>query len=98
MILLDQLIKGARDVFIVGLIVGPALGLVGTDYLLRSGVVPRRLFPAILALVLLVVALLPIFQVELKVGLLIGMPLGLLLSTTPSAPEPAGVEFADRTD
>ncbi|HLJ65965.1 MAG TPA: hypothetical protein VKX16_01230 [Chloroflexota bacterium] len=79
--------------FVLGLIVGPTLGVVGGDYLRRKLGLGRRSLGAITVLALLLVLLLPAADLELKLGLLVGLLLGLLLALTPiqsaEAPEQA---------
>lgn len=68
--------------FIVGMVVGPALGLLGSDIIARAGTVGWwRTVAIILVLVFILIA--PFFALELKLGLLFGTLLGLLLAGTP---------------
>lgn len=72
--------------FIIGVLIGPALAILVADVVLKPGQVQVRwAWVAVAALLVLIVAL-PFFATELKFGLLIGLPLGLLLATTPIAP------------
>lgn len=71
--------------FILGLVVGPAVGLLAGDYLMRSSSV--GVWQSALAVFFLLVFLLfaPFFQLELKLGLITGLLVGLLLVLTPIA-------------
>jgi MFS family permease len=70
-------------VFIVGLVIGPVIGILLGDYLFRPGG-PRR-WQSLCALALLIVFLLfaPFFTLELKIALILGVLVGTLLSATP---------------
>lgn len=69
--------------FILGLVVGPAIGLLAGEQLAR--VARRGLWRAgvVVVLFLLIVLFLPLFNVELRISLAIGTLLGLLLAATP---------------
>ena len=69
--------------FILGLAVGPALGLFAAQGLARSSFVGPRLAVAILALVLFVFLVAGLLDLELKLGLVIGILSGLLLGSSP---------------
>jgi len=69
--------------FLLGLVVGPAIGLVGGDVLLRPDGSAARIGLAALGLVLLVVLLVPYVNLELRLGLVAGVLLGLMLAATP---------------
>lgn len=68
--------------FIIGLIVGPALGLVAGLYLLRSRSINLWLAGAAVVAVTAAVVFLPVADLELRLGLAAGLLLGLLLSLT----------------
>ena len=69
--------------FVIGLVLGPVLGLVVGDWLLRSGRVDSRVGTIALALVLLVFLASGLSSIELRLGLVAGCFLGLLLAATP---------------
>jgi hypothetical protein len=69
--------------FIVALIVGPLLGLLGGRFLFRSDAVNRWVVAAVSGLVLLFLLFSPTFDLELKLGLITGILVGWLLSLTP---------------
>lgn len=75
--------------FILGLLIGPALAVVIADYLFASSSVDSRVALAALGVVLLVLVVVPFFAVELRVGLLLGFPAGLLLAASPVPRGPA---------
>ncbi len=68
--------------FVVGLLVGPALGLVTGDGIAKSRD-SRWWWLAALVLFLFFVLFAPWFALELKLGLIFGALLGLLLAATP---------------
>lgn len=69
--------------FILGLILGPALGLLAGD-LARTRVTLSTWLAVVVTLIaLFVLAVLPIGDVELRLGLVAGIGLGVLLSATP---------------
>lgn len=70
--------------FIAGVVIGPALALVLADFLFKPGSLAPRWIAAAVVLLLLVIAFLPFLVTELKIGLVVGLPLGLLLAGTPS--------------
>jgi hypothetical protein len=74
--------------FIVGVVVGPALAIVVGDTLLKPGKVELRWVVLAVVALLLLIAVMPIFTAELKLGLIIGLPLGLLLAASPMAITP----------
>jgi hypothetical protein len=68
--------------FVFGLVVGSAIALALYHFLVVSNRLDRRLVVAIFGLVfILVIAVGP--RLELKLGLLFGLALGLLLAATP---------------
>ncbi|MGI8968434.1 MAG: hypothetical protein ACR2GA_04945 [Chloroflexota bacterium] len=68
--------------FVVGLLIGPAIGTVVGDLSRRyAGSVWRTVAGVALLIVFLLFA--PFFQIELKIGLICGTLLGLLLEATP---------------
>ena len=70
-------------VFVAGLAIGPILGLLMGDAVFRSEPVQPRYAMAALLVVGVVFLLVPAINLELKLGLLAGVPLGILLSCTP---------------
>jgi hypothetical protein len=66
--------------FLIGLIVGPAAGLLLGDYLFRSRIIDERLGVAFTGLVFLFLVLATFLTQELRVGLGFGLLLGILLS------------------
>jgi len=71
--------------FILGLIVGPSIGVLVGDYLFRAEG-PR--WPVSLGAILLlelVILFFPVFVLELKLSLLLGVIVGALLAATPMA-------------
>ena len=71
--------------FIVGVLIGPALAILVADVILKPGQVQTRwAWIAVAALVVLIVVS-PFLAAEVKFGLIIGLPLGLLLALTPMA-------------
>jgi quinol-cytochrome oxidoreductase complex cytochrome b subunit len=77
-----QLITEGK-VFVVGLGIGPVLGLLFGDWAFRSESINTRLALAALIIVGAVVLFIPVINTELKIGLLAGVPLGVLLAATP---------------
>jgi hypothetical protein len=69
-------------VFILGLIVGPALGLLAGDFVTGRGV-ETRIYAALVAVAAILALVLPIGALELRVGLVTGFLLGALLAVTP---------------
>jgi hypothetical protein len=69
--------------FVLGLIIGPAIGLLAGLYF---GVSKGGIWRAVIALTLFLVFILfaPFLDLELKIGIIMGAPIGLLLSATPS--------------
>lgn len=74
--------------FIAGVVVGPALAIIAGDFLFHSSQMTVRWRVVAVGLIMLVIAVVPFFTAELKAGLLIGFPLGLLLASTPMALRP----------
>jgi uncharacterized protein HemY len=74
--------------FIAGVVVGPALAIIAGDFLFQSKRMTVRWRVVAVGLIMLVIAVVPFFTAELKAGLLIGFPLGLLLAATPMAFRP----------
>jgi len=69
--------------FILGLLAGPVIGLLGGDFLFR-GEAPNGLRnTTVVLLILIAVIFAPFVQLELKCGLVLGLLLGLALSATP---------------
>jgi hypothetical protein len=66
-------------------VIGPALAIIAADFLFKPGQVATRWALLAVAGLMLVIAVVPFFATDLKVGLLIGFPLGLLLTATPMA-------------
>jgi hypothetical protein len=71
--------------FIVGVVVGPALAILIADVLLKPGQMNTRWVWLGVAAIMLVIIVMPFFATELKVGLIFGLPLGLLLALSPMA-------------
>jgi hypothetical protein len=72
-------------VFVVGLGIGPVLGLLFGDAVFRSNSINARVAFAALVIVGAIVLFIPAINTELKLGLLAGVPLGILLTATPVA-------------
>lgn len=68
--------------FVFGFIVGPLIGLLLHDFLVRAGGSPWRALVAT-ALFLIFVLFAPFFALALKLGLIAGTLLGVLLGATP---------------
>ena len=68
--------------FILGIIIGPAVGLFAGLYFGTRG---RALLAALasLAFFLVFVIVAPFFDMEMKIGIVLGTPIGLLLAETP---------------
>jgi len=69
--------------FILGLLAGPVIGLLGGDFLFRREASNGLLNTMVVLLVLIAVIFAPLVQLELKCGLALGLLLGLALSATP---------------
>jgi hypothetical protein len=69
--------------FVLGLLAGAALGLILGLRLLASTRVDRRLGIAVLGLVFIFLGSVGFGNFELKLGILMGLVLGALLSITP---------------
>lgn len=69
--------------FILGLLAGPVIGLLGGDFLSRREAPNGLLNTIVVLLVLIFVIFVPLVQLELKCGLVLGLLLGLALSATP---------------
>jgi hypothetical protein len=77
--------------FIIGVVVGPGLAIVVWDTLFKSGRIKTSWAWVALAALLLLIVVMPFFAAELKFGLVIGLPLGLLLAISPmTAPTVGG--------
>jgi hypothetical protein len=70
--------------FVFGLIVGPVLGLLAGHFLFASRALNARFGLALLGLVLLILLFAGAVDLELRLGLVGGVLLGLLLAFTPS--------------
>ncbi len=70
----------APDVFIVALLIGPALAIAAADFVYKPGGRTTRWILLGIAVALLVFLLIPFVTAELKFGMLIGVPLGLLVA------------------
>jgi hypothetical protein len=88
-----HLVEAKTVVFIVGVIVGPAVGLIGGEFIFGPNGPGPRLATVALSLFLIFVLLAPRLDLGLKLGLVMGILLGVLLSLTPptsrSGDEPA---------
>ena len=69
--------------FVVGLFLGPTLVLVGEKMTVGSGKMRSQLANALIAALLAVLLVAPVAALELRLGLVLGGPLGLLLASTP---------------
>ncbi|MBV9281864.1 MAG: hypothetical protein JOZ41_17435 [Chloroflexi bacterium] len=74
--------------FVLGLLVGPAIGLFLARALDRSGRDQTRLALAVLALAILFVLAAALVRLELRLGLFVGALLGLLLAASPMTSDP----------
>jgi hypothetical protein len=81
--------------FILGVLAGPALAILVGDFVFKPGEIAARWVILGVAASMLVIAIVPFFTIELKAGLLIGFPLGLLLAGTPMALRP--IERSDES-
>lgn len=79
--------------FIAGVVVGPAVAMVAADMLFTPGRMSVRWIALAVTILLVAIAVIPFFTTELKVGLLIGVPLGLLLAATPLSLGPSGSQI-----
>jgi len=69
--------------FVVGLLVGAAIGLILGLRLLASTSVDRRLGIAVMGLIFIFLASIGFVNLELRLGILMGLVLGAILSITP---------------
>jgi hypothetical protein len=69
--------------FLMGLLLGPALGLLAGDFTGRSTGGNRQYGVAAIAVIVLLVLFLPVIDFGLRLGLVTGFLLGLLLWSTP---------------
>lgn len=76
--------------FILGLLVGPALGLLAGHFATRATGSQRWSISLAIVVVLAVLLLVPAADLELRLGLLAGILLGLLLAITPPVISAAG--------
>lgn len=74
--------------FLVGLIIGPIIGLLAGDFLAGSRPGGEWLAIGAVFFILVFVLFAPLFNPELKTALILSTPLGLLLSVTPESPSP----------
>lgn len=81
--------------FLIGLLVGPAIGLLGADFLLRPGGAGARVSAIAFLIAVLVVLAVPAVSLELKLGLIPGILLGVLLAYSPLVMQGTGTG-ADR--
>ena len=79
--------------FVFGLLIGPAIGLFGGEMLFTTGTVNRWLAVAISVFVVLFLAFVGLGGLELRLGLIAGILVGLLLALT--APTMLGSAPAD---
>jgi sorbitol-specific phosphotransferase system component IIBC len=76
--------------FVAGLIVGPAVGLLTADFLCRNFVLGTRWGVRVIALVCLALLVAPVLNEGLRIGLVFGIVVGALLDFTPEeTPVPA---------
>ncbi len=71
--------------FIIGVLIGPALAILVADVVLKPGQIQLRWTWVAVAALMVLIVVMPFFVAELKFGLIIGLPLGLLLAATPIA-------------
>jgi hypothetical protein len=71
--------------FVAGLAVGPAVGLLAGDFLFRSRVIGNAWAAAITALVSFALLIAPVLNEGLRIGLVFGILLGVLLTLTPAS-------------
>jgi hypothetical protein len=76
---------GSMNVFVVGLFVGPFLGVALAQILGRSGALTRAVGAGLFGLLLVVMVLLEPLPLELRLGLDLGLVLGALLAGAPAA-------------
>jgi sorbitol-specific phosphotransferase system component IIBC len=69
--------------FVAGLVVGPALGLLAGDFLFRTKAVGTRWGVLVIALVCFALLVAPAFNEGLRIGLVFGIVVGALLAFTP---------------
>lgn len=69
--------------FVAGLAVGPAIGLLAGDFLFRSKSFGPKWGALVLALVSIALLVAPVFDPGLRIGLVFGIFLGTLLVLTP---------------
>jgi membrane-associated PAP2 superfamily phosphatase len=69
--------------FILGLLVGPSIGVLIGDYLFRPEGPRWQLSLAGIVLLELVILFFPVFVLELKLPLMLGVVVGVLLAATP---------------
>jgi len=69
--------------FILGLAIGPALGLLVAEQPARLGVLGPRLTALLVALILFVFLVAGFLSLELRLGLIIGILAGWLLGSSP---------------
>ena len=74
--------------FILGLILGPAIGLLAGDVLARPPAGNKVLSLAAVVLIAFIFLFLPLVDLELRLGLVGGFLLGLTLSATPDSLAP----------
>ena len=68
--------------FVFGLLIGPAIGLFGGEMLFTTGTVNRWLAVAISVFVFFLLAFVGLGRLELRLGLIAGILVGLLLALT----------------
>lgn len=69
--------------FIAGILAGPVVAILAEDFWFTSGQISMRWALLAVGVLMLAIAFVPLFPTELKAGLLIGIPLGLLFADTP---------------
>ena len=69
--------------FIAGIVIGPALAVAAADFAFKPGFLAARWIATSVIGLLLLIAFVPFLAIELKAGLIVGLPLGLLLVGTP---------------
>jgi hypothetical protein len=76
-------------VFILGLILGPALGLLAGDFARSRVRLTTWVAVGATLFALAILALLPLGDIELRLGLVAGIGVGFLLAVTPEETVPA---------
>jgi hypothetical protein len=78
-----QPISRRIEMFVAGLAVGPAIGLLAGDFLFRSRAIGPKWGAVVTALVCFALLVAPVADEGLRIGLVFGIVLGVLLTLTP---------------